>query len=291
MARINTLANFLTDVANAIRSKTGKTGKITPANFDVEINNITTGSGASEDLTSELNTYNSLLTTQEGLLIDIKEVLDEKTSGSEEEEIILPDGYSVLPRIISSGNQYIKTGILPTDNTGFEIDFETTDKFEASGNARTLFGSRGVNYWKNAYQFSTYTTASDGDIGGVFAFGTVGSSSYYSQMKYSAHMSNDKRMKVSFRNPIFTDAEGVSVNITANQGIYDPIEIILFGLNDYGSYKEFANMTLYRCKFYEGDALTHDFVPALESQTNTIGLYDIVTQSFYTNSGNGTFTY
>ena len=170
MARINTLANFLTDVANAIRSKTGKTGKITPANFDVEINDITTGSGTSEDLTSELNTYNSLLTTQEGLLIDIKEVLDEKTSGSEEEEeIILPAGYSLLPRIISSGNQYIKTGILPTDNTGFEIDFETTDKFEASGNARTLFGSRGVNYWKNAYQFSTYTTASDGDIGGVFA--------------------------------------------------------------------------------------------------------------------------
>lgn len=291
MARINTLANFLTDVANAIRSKTGKTGKITPANFDVEINNITTGSGTSEDLTFELNTYNSLLTTQEGLLIDIKEVLDEKTGGSEEEEIILPDGYSVLPRIISSGSQYIKTGILPTDSTGFEIDFETTDPFEASGNARTIFGSRGKNYWKNAYQFSTYTTTTDGDIGGVFAFGTVASVSYYASMKYSAHMSNDKRMKVSFRNPIFTDAKGVSVNITPNQGIYDPIEIILFGLNDYGSYKEFANMTLYRCKFYEGDVLTHDFVPALESQTNTIGLYDMVTQSFYTNSGSGTFTY
>ena len=256
MARTDTLANFLTDVANAIRNKTGRTGTISPANFDIEINSIITGD---ED--------------------------------PEEDVIVLPDGYGVLPRIISSGDQYIRTGILPTDNTGFEIDFETTDPFEASGNARTIFGSRGINYWKNAYQFSTYTTASDGDIGGVFAFGTVASMSYYASMKYSAHMSNNKRMTVSFRNPIFTDAEGHSVNIVANQGIYDSTEIILFGLNDYGSYKEFANMTLYRCKFYEGDVLIRDFVPALRTSDLTVGLFDMVNQQFYTNEGSGSFTY
>lgn len=287
MARIDTLANFLTDVATAIKAKTGKTDAITPANFDTEIESISGGSA--ENLTTELDTYNTLMTTQEDLISNIVEELDKKFE--EEEVIVLPDGYAILPRIISSGNQYIKTGILPTDNTGFEIDFETTDKFEASGNARTLFGSRGVNYWKNAYQFSTYTTASDGDIGGVFAFGTVSSVSYYPQMKYSAHMSNDKEMIVSFRNPVFTDAEGVSVNITANQGIYDPVEIILFGLNDNGSYKEFANMTIYRCKFYEGDVLTRDFIPALRTSDTMVGLFDIVNNQFYTNAGGGTFTY
>lgn len=288
MARIDTLANFLTDVATAIKSKTGKTGTITPANFDTEIQSIS-GGGSTEDLTTEINMYNTLLASQEKLISDIEEKLNKKIEG--EGEIVLPDGYSVLPRIISSGDQYIKTGLLPTNSTGFEIDFETTDSFAASANARTLFGSRGVNYWKNAYQFTTYTTTSDGDVGGVFAFGTVANMSNYASMKYSAHMSNDKRMTVSFRNSVFTDAEGTSVNITANQGISNPVEIILFGLNDNGSYKEFANMTLYRCKFYEGDTLIRDFVPALELQTNTIGLYDIATQSFYTNSGSGKFTY
>lgn len=47
MARIDTLANFLTDIAAAIKAKTGKTDTITPANFDTEIASIETG-GSSE---------------------------------------------------------------------------------------------------------------------------------------------------------------------------------------------------------------------------------------------------
>ena len=46
MARIDTLANFLTDVAAAIKNKTGKTETITPANFDTEINSIEVGGGS-----------------------------------------------------------------------------------------------------------------------------------------------------------------------------------------------------------------------------------------------------
>lgn len=45
MARIDTLANFITDIAVAIKAKTGKTDPITPANFDTEIASIQTGGG------------------------------------------------------------------------------------------------------------------------------------------------------------------------------------------------------------------------------------------------------
>jgi hypothetical protein len=51
MARIDNLNNFLTDVAGAIKNKTGVTS-ITPANFDTAINNISTGievNGAEQD--------------------------------------------------------------------------------------------------------------------------------------------------------------------------------------------------------------------------------------------------
>lgn len=47
MARIDTLANFLTDVAAAIKNKTGKTDPITPANFDTEIESIQAGGDTS----------------------------------------------------------------------------------------------------------------------------------------------------------------------------------------------------------------------------------------------------
>lgn len=42
MARIDTLGHFLTDVANAIRNKSGKSATISAANFDTEINNLDT---------------------------------------------------------------------------------------------------------------------------------------------------------------------------------------------------------------------------------------------------------
>lgn len=47
MARIDTLENFLTDVATSIKNKTGKTNSITPANFDTEINSIESSGGGS----------------------------------------------------------------------------------------------------------------------------------------------------------------------------------------------------------------------------------------------------
>lgn len=43
MARIDTLTNFLTDVANAIRQKKGTTGEIPASNFDTEIASIQSG--------------------------------------------------------------------------------------------------------------------------------------------------------------------------------------------------------------------------------------------------------
>ena len=46
MARTNTLGNFLTDVADAIREKKGTTDTILASNFDTEIESIETGGGS-----------------------------------------------------------------------------------------------------------------------------------------------------------------------------------------------------------------------------------------------------
>ena len=46
MARIDTLGNFLTDVATAIRNKKGTTDTIVASNFDTEIESIETGGGS-----------------------------------------------------------------------------------------------------------------------------------------------------------------------------------------------------------------------------------------------------
>ena len=50
MARTDTLGNFLTDVAIAIRNKKGTTDTIVASNFDTEIESIETGGGTTEPI-------------------------------------------------------------------------------------------------------------------------------------------------------------------------------------------------------------------------------------------------
>lgn len=65
MARIDTLGNFLTDVATSIRTKKGTTNKITPKDFDTEIESIQSGGGTpnlqEKSITIEENTTTEIV--------------------------------------------------------------------------------------------------------------------------------------------------------------------------------------------------------------------------------------
>ena len=51
-----------------------------------------------------------------------------------------------------------------------------------------------------------------------------------------------------------------------------------------------GNHTLYSLKIYEDDKLVMHFIPCYRKSDSVIGLYDIITQTFFTNQGTGTFT-
>lgn len=63
MARIDNLSNFCTDVANAIRSKTGKNELITPANYDIEIESIPTGTPSLQEKNINITSNNDYIIT------------------------------------------------------------------------------------------------------------------------------------------------------------------------------------------------------------------------------------
>lgn len=67
MARINNLTNFITDVANAIKTKSEITRTITPSEFDTLINNIETGTDVSDStVTAEDVAYGKVFYTSDG---------------------------------------------------------------------------------------------------------------------------------------------------------------------------------------------------------------------------------
>lgn len=98
MARIDNFNNFATDVADSIRSMTGKTGKIPASQFDTEIKSIET----KEDLDAELNTYNTEVTEQGVSINTIMSLLEGKAAGSGEGETVVIDAtvYSTEERVV-----------------------------------------------------------------------------------------------------------------------------------------------------------------------------------------------
>lgn len=78
MARTDNLSDFLTDIANSIKNKTGKTDAIPAANFDTEINSIVTG------------------TVVEKVAVEANEIVEEETavkivSTPIEKPIVIPE--------------------------------------------------------------------------------------------------------------------------------------------------------------------------------------------------------
>lgn len=80
MAKVLVSDTNLSNIADAIRSKNGTTKSYKVTEMATAIEGISVGDGASEDLSSELSTQNSLITTQETTIDNIISALEGKAS-------------------------------------------------------------------------------------------------------------------------------------------------------------------------------------------------------------------
>lgn len=179
-----------------------------------------------------------------------------------------PEDYTYLTYIQSDGNQYIDTGFMPNQDTRVVIDAD----FPAKSDAGWLFGARVASKDRN-YSFLTYQNGHRSDYnetnGGVFT-GVAGRVTF------------DKNKNLTYVN----DAKKSEVTYSSFQV---PSNMYLFASNNSGAASAGASATVYSCKIYDNGILVRDFVPA-KNANNVIGLLDLVTQTFYTNAGSGSFT-
>ena len=181
----------------------------------------------------------------------------------------LPDGYTQLEYIQSSGTQYVDTGIKPNQDTIFRLKFAMTD-ISAD---YAMFGCRDTT---SSGMFVALNRSNTFRISIAASIGRF--------VEYSADAT--QVTDLSLRHGTVT-IEGTTEDVSS-----DPFQCsyncLLFAASNGGTPAWKAHMKLYGCEIYDGSTLIRNFIPC-KSPSGKVGLYDKVTNQFYGNSGTGDF--
>ena len=193
-------------------------------------------------------------------------LVDYKIYGNQEPEaIILPDEYVRLDYIEGTGTQYIDTGL---KTSGTKLSYEAKVKWN-NNTSRQLFGANEGQYFGI-------------NSSGKYQFGHVGEQSTnilasmddYDIIKADYHFGSDSYVEYSVNDE----------NGTNERNFRSGLAISLFGIDK--SYYSSASLKYF--KIYINDSIVRDFIPCKNSEGKA-GLYDLVENKFYGNSGTGDF--
>lgn len=180
----------------------------------------------------------------------------------------LPAGYTELAYIQSSGTQYVDTGVMANNNTRVVLDaaFPVAPPITVG-----MFGGRTSATSKN-YAMLRTSSAFRSDYNNVYT---------------QTWAVTPTARRIFDKNKETTTIDGVSQSYT-NETFQCDYTLYLFGINNAGSTSFLSSLRLYSCRIYDNNTLVRNYVPC----TNTVGevgLYDLVSASFFGNAGTGTF--
>jgi len=190
----------------------------------------------------------------------------------------LPSGYTELEYIQSSGTQYIDTGVAHTEKVRFYLDVTILDPITTvTSEIKSVFGCLEINkrIGVNTYHYS-YTMYQ-------FLY-TTGSRDNNFPVRYKQNV----RGTCSFLENTFTDVDG-STTYVATPTSFTGSNIYIFAVNNQGTPSNYGSSRMYNLKLYNSSTLVRDFVPCRKDSNSTYGMFDLVSQTFFGNSGTGTF--
>lgn len=204
---------------------------------------------------------------------------------------VLPTGYTQLEYIESTGTQWIDTGFKLNNNSRVVIEYMITQYQSAYSHPICPFGARrgynntqyivmcpvnratsmAIGYENNTRFQEIYNILNNHiviDMNKNVANWTVGNDSYNYTFSTSAFQTQGNCYV--FKNNYYNE-------LSQYNGI-DP------GQTD-------GKMRLFGMEIYDNGTIARDYVPTLRTQDGKPGLYDIINNTFYTNSGTGEFLY
>ncbi|MCQ2393621.1 MAG: hypothetical protein MJ249_04965 [Kiritimatiellae bacterium] len=190
-------------------------------------------------------------------------------------EVTLPEGYTKLNWIGSSGTQYIDTQYVPQAATQVTAFFKPLARNE---NWAAFFSSLNNDSSQNAVSLRYYNNTCT--INGMFcnaAYGEATTSGTYEEAFVAAALRRGVMIIDGVRSGISTTAEPY-------QG-----SLILFGERNGSQIRRQQAMRLFSLTISENGTVVHDYVPCRRNSDGLRGLYDLVAQEFKTNDGTGIF--
>ena len=194
--------------------------------------------------------------------------------------VILPDGYTQVDYIESSGTQYIDTGYKPSHNTSVEFESIVTQTGSSSGFCGARTAVSGSNDDKYVF-IASY--ANNNDVSYQFNFGSTSSvlSLDVSYLQKNLYLVNKNKLYINNELKSFRSLVTFST----------PYNLYLMAINTANTASLYAKCKLYYCKIYDDENLVRNFIPCYRNSDNEVGLYDLVNNVFYTNQGTDVFTY
>ena len=186
----------------------------------------------------------------------------------------LPEGYTQLEYIQCTGTQYIDTGI--NINT-------TTSRYETKINPSLVSGTIGIFGTRNgssANQSSMNVFIIDGTFRLDWLNGAMGS---------GVRISSNTEYAISITRGLAT-INNVNYRFGENTSIDSSYTFYVGSFNNAGSvFSNGFSGKIYYSKLYNNNILVFDGVPCYRKSDNEIGMYDLVSNTFFTNAGTGTF--
>lgn len=193
----------------------------------------------------------------------------------------LPEGYTAVEYIQTSGSQRIDTGVKASASIGMSADFCLVDA-SIIQNLTTVYDP-----YKN-YQLMVLAASSYGSPDGAVWFVCGYSAIQYFKKadtdRHVYHFNADGQYTVEMDGIQYKKADPSQTTFPA-----DTLNLYLFARNA-SFFDGYAYMKLYSCAIYDGGRKIRDFKPCLDAD-GVPCLYDLISKTAFYNQGTGSFTW
>lgn len=192
---------------------------------------------------------------------------------------VLPDTYQQVEYLQSDGRQRIITNYYMNINTVIEMEVwsASSSQYVPGNQWMQITGARRVYHASNAlqvaYNISNHGTAIDYGTGGVTL-------AVPAETKFKIRVQNQNHM-----------INGTSVYPSGSFRDEGDYPLWVFDMNNAGRSDGAYTGRIYKFTIKENNALIMNLVPCYRKSDNKPGMYDTIGNTFYTNQGNGEFTY